>query len=65
MFEVTERQIAAKQHQHEAHKPVLYVRNLHQKVTKEDLIDLFSAIGELQETSLHHDSSGRSLGIRE
>lgn len=64
MFEVTEKQIAAeKSERREYPKPTqLYVSNLDDKVSKLDLIDLFSSIGELQELCLHFDKSGRFLG---
>lgn len=64
MFEVTEKQIAAeKSQQQEYPKPAqLFLSNLDDKVSKLDLIDLFSSIGKLQEVCLHFDESGRSLG---
>nr|GEU89997.1 THO complex subunit 4A [Tanacetum cinerariifolium] len=43
----------------------LYVSNLDYEVTNEDIMVLFSDVGELKRYSIHYDRSGRSKGTAE
>ncbi|KAJ0046179.1 hypothetical protein Pint_06250 [Pistacia integerrima] len=43
----------------------LYISNLHYGVTNDDILLLFSEVGELKKHSIHYDKSGRSKGTAE
>ncbi|XP_022143315.1 THO complex subunit 4D-like [Momordica charantia] len=43
----------------------LYVSDLNFGVTKEDIMELFSAVGDLKRFAIHYDKNGRPCGLAE